>query len=377
MSLQSLSNHAILSRARRLARCERSLTLRVLPCLNEIERRKLHLEMGYRSLFHFCTSALGYSASAAGRRIQTARAVARYPEILDLLASNQANLTTISMVSRILNDANKDDILQQIRGRTQDDVAALVALYQPRAASPDRAREVVVAVPPAALQVTLQPEAPSAPTVALSASTPAREVSHREPEACDAARRSRSGSECKDSPAHAPVAPPEYERRVILEFSVSKTFMAKLEQVRSLASHRLPGNATLEQAFEFLMDQMIEREDPSRRRERRANRGRASDPKLQRAPGVSTRIGDGTRYVPAHLRDEVFVRDNNRCTFVASNGRRCESTHCLQVDHIVPVALGGNSSFENLRVLCAQHNRLEAERLLGAFAPAPVAARHS
>lgn len=44
----------------------------------------------------------------------------------------------------------------------------------------------------------------------------------------------------------------------------------------------------------------------------------------------------------------------------------CGSTEGLQVDHIVPVARGGRGTIGNLRLLCAYHNRLEAERLLGA-----------
>jgi 5-methylcytosine-specific restriction endonuclease McrA len=37
----------------------------------------------------------------------------------------------------------------------------------------------------------------------------------------------------------------------------------------------------------------------------------------------------------------------------------------LQIDHVKPAARGGANTIDNLRLLCAYHNRLEAERLMG------------
>jgi hypothetical protein len=51
---------------------ERKVTLGVLLLLVEMERRRLHRER-YSSLFAYCTDRLGYSRSAAGRRIAAAR----------------------------------------------------------------------------------------------------------------------------------------------------------------------------------------------------------------------------------------------------------------------------------------------------------------
>ena len=73
-----------------------------------------------------------------------------------------------------------------------------------------------------------------------------------------------------------------------------------------------------------------------------------------------------TRHIPAGVRDEVFVRDKGRCTYVAPGGKRCGATHGLTLDHVVPFARGGSNAADNLRLLCAQHNRLAAERIYGA-----------
>ena len=131
MSLRSLSNDRILSRTRRLVRHERLFTVRVLSHLNEIEERKLHLELGYRSMLHFCVEALGYARSSAGRRIAAARCVKRFPELAGMLESNEVNVVTVACVAGILAPENKDEVLGGIGGRTQEEVEALVAAIGP------------------------------------------------------------------------------------------------------------------------------------------------------------------------------------------------------------------------------------------------------
>ncbi len=165
---------------------------------------------------------------------------------------------------------------------------------------------------------------------------------------------------------------------------MSKAFMGKLGRFRSLMWHRLPANATLEQVFELMMDQVLEQRDPSlaRRvaRNARSARGQTRYPpadslivRLNIDPPVRARRQGNPRHIPARVRDAVFVRDEGRCAFVGSTGRRCGSTHGLQVDHVVPVARGGGATLGNLRLLCANHNRLEGERILGRAAMARAA----
>ncbi len=72
-----------------------------------------------------------------------------------------------------------------------------------------------------------------------------------------------------------------------------------------------------------------------------------------------------SRYISAQVRDEIFLRDGFQCTFVAENGTRCGCKVGLQHDHIQPFALGGTHDVQNLRIRCAAHNRLEAERVFG------------
>ena len=63
------------------------------------------------------------------------------------------------------------------------------------------------------------------------------------------------------------------------------------------------------------------------------------------------------RAISAGVRRQVWQRDGGRCRYVdPQTGRRCNSTHLIEIDHIVPHALGGGADPGNLR-LCGPHHR--------------------
>jgi hypothetical protein len=66
--------------------------------------------------------------------------------------------------------------------------------------------------------------------------------------------------------------------------------------------------------------------------------------------------------IPAHVRRAVWLRDQGRCQWPLESGGICGSTTQLELDHILPLALGGTSTIENTRVGCKPHN-LHAARL--------------
>jgi hypothetical protein len=67
------------------------------------------------------------------------------------------------------------------------------------------------------------------------------------------------------------------------------------------------------------------------------------------------------RYRNVHVERLVWNRASNRSEHIDPlTLQRCESTHALQVDHIVALALGGLDHPENMRLLCGPHNRYAA-----------------
>src|SRR5881296_3910702 len=78
-------------------------------------------------------------------------------------------------------------------------------------------------------------------------------------------------------------------------------------------------------------------------------------------PHPSRATAPGSRHIPAEVKRAVWLRDLGRCTFVGTNNRRCMSRGFLEFDHIVPFAVGGEATVENLRLLCKKHNHRVAE----------------
>ncbi|MFL5263671.1 MAG: HNH endonuclease, partial [Anaeromyxobacteraceae bacterium] len=73
-----------------------------------------------------------------------------------------------------------------------------------------------------------------------------------------------------------------------------------------------------------------------------------------------------SRHVPAAVRRAVFIRDGGCCQWPMSSGGICGCRTRVELEHIVPVALGGESTVSNMRLLCALHNALAARQVFGA-----------
>lgn len=59
------------------------------------------------------------------------------------------------------------------------------------------------------------------------------------------------------------------------------------------------------------------------------------------------------------VREEVFRRDEYRC-----NSCQCSGTaKTLEIDHIIPLALGGTNDLSNLQILCSSCNRQKRDRV--------------
>lgn len=66
-----------------------------------------------------------------------------------------------------------------------------------------------------------------------------------------------------------------------------------------------------------------------------------------------------TRYVSKKIRGIVFKRDKGEC-------QECESKENIEYDHIKPVSQGGESTEDNLQLLCRSCNRKKRVRVAGA-----------
>jgi 5-methylcytosine-specific restriction endonuclease McrA len=144
----------------------------------------------------------------------------------------------------------------------------------------------------------------------------------------------------------APIAP----ERFTLKVTISGATHDKLRRAQTLLGHAVPtGNVeqVLERALDTLIVQLEKRKFGTTDR-----------------PG-KPQAGGTRRAIPGQIRRLVYQRDAGRCAARKLDGERCGSTTRLEFDHIVPVARGGRSTVENLRLVCRAHNQAAAEEAFG------------
>ena len=78
-----------------------------------------------------------------------------------------------------------------------------------------------------------------------------------------------------------------------------------------------------------------------------------------REPVHSRHLSPPRRHIPAAVRRHIWLRDGGRCCYRDPlSGRRCTSSHLLQIDHLLPVSQGGGPEPSNLVLRCFAHHRM-------------------
>ncbi|ACG75303.1 HNH endonuclease [Anaeromyxobacter sp. K] len=337
----------------RLLRRERSALAEFLVALADFDARRAWAELGYASLFHYLHRELRLSKGSAQYRKVAAELIQAVPTVVEPLRDGRLCFTSVIEVARVVTAENWEAVLPRFYGLSRHEAAEVVATLAPHPAPPVRTVLTAVRRPASS---TVEPTVPAV-TVGSTAEpmiprgTSGSTVELTGPVAAD-------GSTVEPLvPAVTVAAPPSSSRSAELtpltatqqrmHVTVSERFARKLERLRDLRPD-LSDDALLEAGVDLLLAKAEKRKT-----------GHADRPQAAVRPS-----GDPGR-IPAHVRREVWKRDGGCCQWRLASGELCGSTHALQLDHVVPRALGGESSAANLRVLCAAHNLEAARRVFG------------
>jgi len=336
----SLDSAALSRRLSQLAGSEREVQVDFLLHLSEYDLRRAWLEAGFGSLWEFLTRALHYREGAAHRRIRTMRVLRRFPHLAEALRDGRLCLTTAALLEPVLTEENAADLVARAAFKSKAEVEHLVVSIHPRSAPKDGIRKLPERreAPTAASLLLAAPApdtAPGTPSTALDGPGPARAPEAR--------------------PTIRPVSADTYS----LNVKIDAVLKRELDQLTELLSHKIPNGdlaAVLREAVQCAMEKHGKRRgavEPARKVKRRASPERSA---------TASRLRD---LIPAEVRRQVWKRDGGCCAWIGPDGRRCCSRWRLEVDHIHPAALGGPSTIDNLRLLCAAHNNLHAEQTFG------------
>jgi 5-methylcytosine-specific restriction endonuclease McrA len=159
----------------------------------------------------------------------------------------------------------------------------------------------------------------------------------------------------------APLAPQGYK----VQFTASAETHTKLLQAQELLRAQIPDGDVgeiIDRALTVLLKVL------SKRKFAATDRPRESD--SEHSPASRGTV-PRTRHIPAEVKRTVWTGDGGQCAFVAPDGRRCTERVFLEYHHVVPYAVGGEATVENIQLRCRAHNGFEAEVVSGRRAYRP------
>lgn len=333
-SLSKIANTELEGRLKDLVCKERKLLHVILEHIKEVDLRKLYLERAYSSMYEYLVKELGYSGSAAMRRLEAARLLKEVPAISEKIQEGSLNLSQIGEFSKMIKEKErasgekisclqKTDLISMISGKT-----------------------------------TLEAQK----ELSLALDLPIKEFEIQRAQKNDSVR---------------------------LELTLTKEQYDKLLQCKDLSAHLVHQNhkdSSWASLIEVLADQYLNLKNKanlggnkkseitpmcSSKGERLQSDFSGVESSLETTEKMRTRAESETstseittlsetqrisKSISPKTRRDILTRD--RCCQYRDpvTGKQCKSTYGLQVDHRQPRWDGGDNSFSNLSALCRSHN---------------------
>ncbi len=272
------------------------------------------------------------SNAAAHYRKVAAGLIQDFPEVVEPLRQGKLCLTSVVELARVMTPENRAEVLPRFFYRSKREARELAVEIRPADVIPQR--DVITTVPGSSAHGS-------------SLFRPGETGATHPPREGEVAPGAAQQSLDRSSPA---AALPSFETEPLtvelcrIHVTVKKRVVAKLDSARAGQSHLQP-KATMGEIIEAALDLLLEKQA----------RRRSEVVKPQANPRPS-----GRDHVPAAVRRAVWKRDHGRCVWPLDSGGICGSTRRVELDHIVPRALGGPSTPDKFRLLCdlcrSRHN---------------------
>jgi hypothetical protein len=338
--VRGLSDDDLLRRLAGLLKQSRRTEAELVAHIAEAEERRLYAREAAKSMFIYCTERLHLSEHETYLRLAAARATRDHPVLLAMLADGRLHLTAIAKLAPHLTAANRDSVLPRAVHATKRQIQDLVAELAPQPDVPTTVRKLPQ---PAARAQAVAPQRAGG-----GAAQPALTLAPAAPRAAG------------NPPAHAPVPP---QRAIVqslsparykVQLTISAAFRDKLDRLQALVG-RGSTDSSLAAVLEAAVTEKLRRLEARRF-------GRTTAPRSTVAPADAN---PGSPYVTAAARRVVDQRDGGQCRFVDKQGNRCSARTQIQHHHVIPRALGGARSPDNIQQMCRTHNLYLAERDYG------------
>lgn len=307
---------------------ERSLLSQIIDYLQMIYDQRIYAERGHSSLFAYVVKELGYSESAAYRRVNAVKMIKEIPGLADQVKSGALNLNTLADAAsafrrnekqerKKLSPKEKARSLDSLVGKSKREAEKKLAKIFPQSETPKTTLR----------QFTTKQDDGVKTKVTLVFSEKQMKVIHR-------LKELYPGKDLTE-----------------LFFIAGQDFLKRTDPMEK-AQRIIQKKHIKEQVIEKIRD----REEIQKNN---ISPGKVPVPK-------NNKVDQEIKRVPSNIKHKVWVRDKGECQFRnKKTGKICGSKMSLELDHLKPRAWGGEHSIDNIQLCCKVHNLYRAKKLLG------------
>ncbi len=395
MDLTQISNRELLNRVEKLSRTERKITHLILCHLVEVETRRLHLELGYTSLFRYMTAHLHYSEDAAYRRIQAARLLKKMPQLEKAIEVGEVNLTQLQQVQKCLNKEieqghkitiqQTEKVLEQIQNKSSFETQKILAIefnqpiQQIENLKPQRDDSVRVEFTLNAEQMQKLQQAKDLLSHVLPNPTWAELIAYLATTQIEkrlGKLKAKTDFNCneKDHEVETSKTKKEITSTQIENSAVGLLMNSTLDK-KTTEENRTTSEKTARTDKEIIAvkrgmgnknstayKKITKAVEITTNKETKKDNGTSTTKNTTPNKETSLHRNNSRPHIKITTRRALLEIAQHQCEYVHATTGRCPSKFLLQVDHKKPLAFGGSNEFSNLRVLCQQHNLSEARR---------------
>ena len=304
----------LIAEAQKIHREEKSLTMRSLRVIGELELRRAAPSCGMsveRFARHIALTKDQYLKRSAASR--TLRFI---PEAKPLLEAGEISLSHLALISAKITRANRKVVLENIRGKSLREAKLFMSRVTPDG-------ELLPEEEICELKLTLTKSQ-------FALLERAREV------------LAAAGSVPTDA---------EIFMKALGDLLTKRDPVRKAERAAARHGHRDDGLGSRNNTIE----NNVENNDAA-----------LAVPKV--GPTIAATRQQHNRqgrFIPAAVRHQVWLRDQGQCTHMHPDGSRCQERMMIELDHINLYCRGGEHSASNLQLKCRLHNNFAAAGRLG------------
>lgn len=287
-------------------KCEADL----IEIFESADKFRVHIALGYSSLFNYATSALGLSEEVAYTFINVARKVREVPELKTKIREQKISVSKARRITAVLTKENQKHWLELAEQLPKRKLEKMVAAENPRAAVIEKTTYI------------------SSDIVQLQVAVSEKLI-----------LKIRRAQDVLSQKKRRPVSLEETMA------AMTETFLAKhdpheLAQRQAAKGKLKPELCPGTVGALALGAEKIETPELSK-----VERNRGGSRPTHRSP------------ISASIRHRLHIKFNSQCAHVSKNGERCGQKRFLDIHHVTPVAAGGGNDLDNLQLLCRSHHR--------------------